>query len=230
MEKVLSRGTIRGKVLGESGPVAGANVQVYERKSSLSANDGSYTLLDVGLGGYHLSASATIDGVELSGRTPVSLASAELNVDIHLQAPSDRNRLAQIFLEFWGRDEESFSSDELKHEGPQYFELEVSPDKPVNSLPSTYTTYKWGGEVRVVYSITVWLLPDNTIEVQVKGLLYEGTGTSEKDDDLDGEGIAIFSVGVNQTTGTTFTITNTDENDDDAGTLAISVKNVRNNT
>jgi hypothetical protein len=228
-KKVLSRGTIRGKVLGEAGPVAGAKVQAYERKSSLpSANDGSYTLLDVGLGDYHLSASATIDGVELYGRTKVTLAGAELNVDIHLQPPSDRNRLAQIFVEFQGRDEESLSSDEIKDGDPQYFEIEVSPDKAVNSLPSAFTTYSWGGEVRVVYSITVWLLPDNTIEVQVKGMLYEGV--SETTEDLDGEGIAIFSVGVNQTTGTTFTITNTDEDDGDAGTLAISVKNVRNNT
>ena len=93
-------------------------------------------------------------------------------------------------------------------------------------MNSAGRTYKWGGEVRVEYTITVRLLVNNTIDVQVQGTLYEGT--SEDTSDLDGQGGLTFQAGVGQTSGATLTITNTDE-DDDAGVLSISVKNVRNN-
>jgi hypothetical protein len=222
-KKVLSRGNIRGKVWGEAGPVAGAIVQAYDGKTTFSDNDGSYTLLNIPLGNYQLKGSKVMDGVLYSAQTKVILAVAELNTDIHLQPPADRNRLAQIYLDFWGRDEETFS-DEIKDPGPEYFELELSPDKPVNS---SGRTYRWGGEIRVEYYITVRLLINNTIDVQLQGILYEGT--SEDTGDLDGQGGTTFSVGVDQTTGATLTITNTDEDDDDAGVLTISVKNVRNN-
>ncbi|MOA47068.1 hypothetical protein D3C78_1696660 [compost metagenome] len=81
--------------------------------------------------------------------------------------------------------------------------------------------------MRVEYAITVRLLLNNTIDVQVQGTLFEGT--SEDNNDLDGQGGLSFQVGVGNTTGATLTITNTDEDDDDAGILTISVKNVRNN-
>ncbi|MNP13674.1 hypothetical protein D3C76_1059640 [compost metagenome] len=145
-------------------------------------------------------------------------------MDIHLQPPADRYRIAQIFLDFWGRDEETIGSDEILNPGPEYLELELGPDKLVNSA---HRKYKWGGEMRVEYAITVRLLLNNTIDVQVQGTLYEGT--SEDNNDLDGQGGLTFQVGVGNTTGATLTITNTDEDDDDAGILTISVKNVRNN-
>ena len=142
-----------------------------------------------------------------------------------LQPPADRYRLAQIFIDFYGRDYEDFGDDEIENPGPEYFELELGPDKPINSAGRTY---KWGGEVRVEYTITVRLLVNNTIDVQVQGTLYEGTG--EDTDDLDGTGgVTMFQAAVDQTAGTALTITNTDENDDDAGVLTMSVKNVRNN-
>src|SRR6185503_17344320 len=100
----------------------------------------------------------------------------------------------------------------------------LGPDKTVNSA---HREYKWGGEVRVEYTITVRLLVNNSIDVQVQGVLYEGT--SEDTKDLDGQGGLTFQVGMGQTGGAKLTITNTDEDDDDAGVLSLSVKNVRNN-
>lgn len=224
-KKVLSRGTVRGKVFGEAGPVAGAIVQVYDGKTTFSGADGSFVLNDVGLGNYMLKSSKVINGVLHSAQIGINLNAADLVVDIHLHPPADRYRIAQIFIDFWGRDEENWpESDEIKDPGPEYFELELGPEKLVNS---TGRTYKWGGEVRVEYSITVRLLVNNTIDVQVQGTLYEGT--SEDTSDLDGQGGLTFQASVGQTSGATLTITNTDENDDDAGVLSISVKNVRNN-
>jgi hypothetical protein len=223
-KKVLSRGTIRGKVFGEAGPVAGAIVQAYDGKTIFSGADGSYALTDVPLGSYALRSSRVIDGILYSAQVSINLNVADLVVDVHLQPPADRYRIAQIFIDFFGRDYETFGADEIKDPGPEYFELELGPDRLVNSAGRTY---KWGGEVRVEYAITVRLLVNNTIDVQIQGTLYEGT--SEDTSDLDGQGGLTFQVGVGQTSGATLTITNTDEDDDDAGVLSMSVKNVRNN-
>lgn len=70
------------------------------------------------------------------------------------------------------------------------------------------------------------LLINNVMSVEVLGKLYEET--SEDNDDLDGEGQLEFKVDIEGTNGGTLTITNTAEDDDDAGVLAITVKNVRN--
>lgn len=222
-KKVLKRGTLRGKVLSASKPIAGALVQAYDGKTTFTDKNGNYTLTDVPLGKYMLNSSKVIDGILHSAQVSIHLTTAELVTDIHLQPPADRYRLAQVHIDFWGRDEENFGSDEIKDPGPEYFELELGPDKLVNS---TVRKYSWGGEVRVEYRITVRLLLNNTMDVQVQGTLYEGT--SEDTKDLDGQGDLSFQVGVGKTTGATLTITNTDEDDEDAGVLSISVKNVRN--
>lgn len=223
-KKVLKRGTVHGKVINESGPVAGAFVQAYDGKTTYTDKNGVYTLQDVPLGKYLLKGSKVIDGILHTAEVNINLNAADLVADIHLQPPADRYRIAQIFLDFWGRDEENIGSDEIHDPGPEYLELELGPDKLVNSA---HRKYKWGGEMRVEYAITVRLLLNNTIDVQVQGTLYEGT--SEDNNDLDGQGGLTFQVGVGNTTGATLAITNTDENDDDAGILTISVKNVRNN-
>jgi len=72
----------------------------------------------------------------------------------------------------------------------------------------------------VEYAITVRLLVNNTIDVQVQGTLYEGT--SEDTNDLDGQGGLTFQAGVGQTSGAMLTLTNTDEDDNDAGVLTMS--------
>lgn len=225
-KKVLTRGTIRGKVFDANGnPVAGALVQVYDGKTTFSASDGSFVLTDVPFGTYMLKSSKVIDGILQSAQVSVTLDVAELVKDIHLQQPADRYRIAQVFIDFWGRDDESWPwDDEITDPAPEYFELELGPDKLVNSA---HRTYKWGGEVRVEYDITVRLLVNNTIDVAVQGTLYEGT--SEDTNDLDGTGGLTFQCPVSNTAGATLTITNTDEDCPDAGVLSISVKNVRNN-
>lgn len=223
-KKVLSRGTVRGTIFDEHGPTGGAIVQVFDGKTTFSAANGSYSLTDVPLGSYLLKSSKVIDGVLYSAQVNINVNSADQVVDIHLQPPAERYRLAQIFIDFFGRDYENFGDDELLDPGPEYFELELGPDKLINSASRTY---HWGGEVRVEYTITLRLLVNNTIDVEVQGKLFEGT--SEDTDDLDGVGSTGFQVGVGATTGSTLTITNTDEDDDDAGVLTLSVKNIRNN-
>lgn len=223
-KKVLSRGAVRGTVYGESGSVAGAFLQVFDGKTAFTDGGGHYVLNDVPLGRCLLKSSKVIDAILYSAQVNIDLNVADLTVDIYLQPPDDRYRLAQIFIDFWGRDYETFGDNEIKDPGPEYFELELGPDKLINTAGRTY---KWGGEVRVVYTITVRLLVNNTIDVQVQGTLFEGT--HEDTDEFGGTGGLTFQAAVGATTGATLTITNTEEDDDDAGVLSISVKNVRNN-
>jgi hypothetical protein len=223
-KKVLSRGKLHGRVFASGAPVAGAMVQAYESKTTFTGGDGSYVLNDVPLGAYALKGSKVIDGFLNSAQVNINLQVADLLTDIHLQQPPDRFRIAQIFIDFFGRDYETFGDDELLDPGPEYFELELGPDKLINTK---HRTYKWGGEMRLEYVITVRLLVNNTIDCQLQGTLFEGT--SEDTGDLDGTGSLTFQSAVGATAGATLTITNTDEDDDDAGVLSISVKNVRNN-
>lgn len=119
--------------------------------------------------------------------------------------------------------EGAFESDEFTDPPPQYFELELGPDKPVNSRSFDY---KWGHELRCEYTVIVRLLVTNTIDVEVQGVLYDGT--SENNTDLDGQGSLSFHVPLGQTGAAHLVITNTQEDDDDRGELTVSVKNAHN--
>jgi hypothetical protein len=223
-KKVLTKGKIRGHVYDAKGkPLGGALVQVYDGKTTFSAADGSYELDDVPFGTYQLKASKVVDGVLESVQVNVLLGIPQLIVNLFLKEPADRFRIAQVFIDFWGRDDEWGAADEILDPTPEYLELELSPDKLVNS---THLTYKWGGELRVEYDITVRLLVNYSIDVEVRGYLYEGT--DESTDDLDGVGSLTFQSPAGKTAGATLTITNTDEDAPDAGVLSIAVKNVRN--
>lgn len=222
-KKVLRRGKVHGRVFDGGAPVAGAMVQVYEGKTDFTDGAGYYELNDVPLGNYQIEASKVINAVLKSAQVALNVNAADIGLDITLQEPPERYRIAQVFVDFWGRDEETWADDEIHDPGPEYLELYLGPDRLSNTVGRTY---RWGGEMRVEYTITVRLLVNNTIDVEVQGLLYEGT--SEDTTDLDGTGSTTFQVGVGNTGGATLTITNTQEDDADEGQLSISVKNVRN--
>lgn len=222
-KKVITRGRVHGRVLAGGAAAGGASVSLYGDKTAISAADGTFSIENVPLGDYLLKASKVIDGAYHSVQLPIKLTSDDLSVDVVLQPPDERFRLAQVFIDFRGVDEEDFGDDEILDPGPEYFELELSPSKLSNSKTKTYT---WGGEVRAVYTITTKLLVGNIIDVVVNGRLYEGA--SEDTDDLDGQGSLAFQVPPGGTGGAVLRITNTDEDDDDEGRLSISVTNARN--
>lgn len=221
-KKVVAWGTISGTVTFDGAPVGGALVQVYEGKSAFTDGDGSYALTDVALGSYLVKAWKVIDGFLAEEAVPVTLQTEKLTVDIALQPPDERYRLAQISIDFWGKDEE-WGDDEYTDPGAEYHERELGPDQVTNTLSRTC---KWGGELRAEYSVSFALLVDNSVQVTVEGLLYEGT--TEGTDDLDGAGSVTFNVPLDQTASAKLVITNTDENDDDRAEFTITVKNARN--
>lgn len=222
-KKVITRGRVHGRVFADGALVGGASVSLYGDKTDMSDANGEFSIDDVPLGNYMLKASKVIDAALHSVQLPIQLTSDDLAIDVVLQPPDERFRLAQVFVDFRGVDEENFGDNEIDDPGPEYYELELGPSKLSNSLSRTY---KWGGEVRAEYGITVKLLVGNIIDVVVNGKLYEGT--SEDTDDLDGQGSVAFQVPIGGTGGTVLRITNTDEDDDDEGRLSISVTNARN--
>jgi hypothetical protein len=226
-KKVLHWGTIAGTVTLKGTPVAGAEVHIYEGQNAITDGNGKFDLAHVGLGSYLLKAQKAIDGVLYSVQQLVTLNADQIFVTLELQPPADRFRLLQIFVDFWGSDDEwgFWDDDEIHDPGPQYFELELGPDKPTNGLD--LPAYKWGGEMRVEYTITAVLAIDNSIEVIIQGSLYEGT--DEENDDLDGTGTLKVSVPKDETVKGKLTITNTDEDvSDDRGELTLTLKNAPN--
>lgn len=225
-KKVLSRGTITGIVRLNGQPVAGALVTLYDGMSDFTDAAGGFTLNDVPFGTYQLTASKVVDGVYYSKKINVSLNQAVLTVNIDLEPPPERYRLAQLYIDFYGREDEDWPwDDETKNPGPEYYELELGPDRLTNHM---HREYKWGGEARVEYDIDVYLLADNSIQVNVSALLYEGT--SESTNDLDGTASISFNVPLDQTVGGYIKVVNTQEDEGDTyGELTLSVKNARNN-
>lgn len=225
-KKVLTRGTISGVVRSDGRPISGANIALYDGMSDITDNNGNFTLDDVHFGSYYLDASKVIDGVYHSKKLNVSLHDESLNLIVDLDPPADIYRLAELNIDFYGSDHETFGSNDTTDPAPEYYEFELGPDRLTNHKSFTY---KWGGEVRVKYDIHFALLQDFSILVNVKALLYEGT--SESSDDLDGEASIKFTVPKGEAVGGQVALVkNTDEDEPETyGKLTISVKNVRNN-
>ena len=223
--KVVTRGRIFGTIRDAAGrPTAGALVQVFDGKFANTDGQGHYALDNVPLGGYTVTARKVIDDILQTASQNIWLNAASMSVDIDMALPAEKYRVAKIIIDFRGVDDESWpANDEVEDPGPEYLELELGPDKLVNSYSRTY---HWGGEVRVVYTITVRLLVTNAIDVDIQGMLYEGT--SEDTKDLDGVGNFRFIVDAGQSKASLLTIRNTDEDADDSGTLAVTVENAIN--
>jgi hypothetical protein len=156
-KKVLSRGTVSGTVRLDGQPVSGAQVVLYDGMSDFTDGNGNFTLNDVPFGSYQLTASKVINGIYYSKKVSVSLNQATLNLVINLEPPADRYRLAQLYIDFYGREDENWPwSDETTNPSPEYYELELGPDRLTNHK---HREYKWGGEARVEYDIDVFRWP-----------------------------------------------------------------------
>lgn len=226
-KKVFTRGNVQGKVTYQGQPVGGASVEVYDGKNTFTASDGSYTLEGVGFGNYTLKAQKLMQVGSVSMLTTAAsmlrVNEPEVTANLELQDPPERYRMVKLFVDFYGVDDEYWpASDEIKDPGPEQYELELGPDRTVNSK---HLTYKWGGELRVEYKITCRLLADNDVEVEVQSWLYEGT--SESSTEIDGTRSTTFRVGRGSTEGLTLKTENDNEGGDWAE-LAITAKNTRN--
>jgi hypothetical protein len=224
-KKVVAWGNITGTVKFNGAAVTGANLRVYEGKSAITDGNGKYTLSKVPLGGYNIVAWKVIDGKYCSINKTINLNAENMTVNLDLQPPAEDFRLATVFFDFWGEDYETFGDNEYTDPGAELVQLELGPDRLINSFTREY---KWGGELRCEYTFTLKLLVGNVIDAQIDCKLYEGT--TEGTDDLDGWGSLSFQVPMNETRAGTLRVWNTEEDEgEDQGILTVSVKNEQNN-
>ena len=128
-----------------------------------------------------------------------------------------RDRSIVVTVDFDGRDDETFGSDETVDPRSTSF----SVDSPAPPAP---LVYRWGGELRAEYSFDTTLLSSGQFDLRCACLLFEGT--SESTTDLDGRGTTELSAGPGEWAQDTFVTTNTSEGDpDDFGRLRIVVQN-----
>lgn len=223
--KVITRGEIVGTVKFKGAPVAGANVRIFEGRTDITNSGGAFSLKDVPLGDYSLVAWKVIDGKYCSVAQNVSLRGEHHTANLALQPPAEDFRLATVFFDFWGEDYETFGSNETTDPGAEAVQIELGPDRLVNTF---HREYKWGGELRAEYTFTLKLLVGNVIDVQIDCKLFEGT--TESTHDLDGQSSLSLQVPMNQTRAGTLRVWNTDEDEgEDQGILTVSVKNDQNN-
>lgn len=224
-KKVVTRGTLTGKVRWQGQPIGGANVRVFDGASTLTSGAGVYTLTNVPLGNYNLVASKVIDGKYCSVSKLITIDKEHHTIDLDLQPPAEDFRLATVYFDFWGEDYETFGSNEHTDPGPEAVQLELGPDRLINSFSKTY---KWGGELRCEYKFTVRLLVGNVIDLQIDCKLFEGT--DESTDDLDGTGSLHLQASMGQTAAGTLRVWNTAEDEpEDQGVLTVSISNDQNN-
>ncbi|MER5263135.1 carboxypeptidase-like regulatory domain-containing protein [Actinosynnema sp. NPDC002837] len=226
-QKVLSRGTVRGRVLLDGKAVAGAHVELPGGAAVADKTDadGAFEFADVPFGEYALTAWRVVKGVHHSAEVEVVHEAEDTELgDLVLDPPPEQFRMAQVHLDFWGSDHESAGDNETYSDGPRYHELDVSPDKPVNKLDEEY---KWGGEMRVEYEVVVQLADDKAISVAVHGKLYEDT--TESGDDLDHTGSHSIVVPEGEVRTFVHKMHNSDEDVvQDRGELTVKVVNAQN--
>lgn len=199
--------------------VASAEVRLTDELRTRTRADGSFTITNVPLGNYQLRASVMRDGTRHSARVPVVIDEQAESFTINLAAPPERYRQVRVNYDFKGRDEEVLS-DEFLDPGPELRTLELGPDRTTASFSRHY---RWGGEVRAEYEFNFALLQDNSVRLHLNCLLYEGT--SENDDDLDGQGREAITIAPGRSSSLRLMVTNTDEGDGDYAFMTVSVSN-----
>ena len=185
--KVVTWGSITGKVTNNGAPVANAHVWVYlPGGDTYTAADGSYTLDHVGIGPYDLTVQAVIGGEEYNngGGTPVTLTAANPNIveNIALQATPVDYRLvtASYSMSCDHGDGNPFNKHGVLTTNTYTQTVTVNPGQVTNSLGYTYD-YNGGGYFHIDYQFSVALLEDNSISFTITGKMYDDGSNSVQD-------------------------------------------------
>jgi hypothetical protein len=190
--KVITWGSIKGKVRSSGAPVPNAHVWVYlPGGDAYTAADGSYTLNHIPIGQYKLKAQAVIttNGVSaeytngLDGQ-PITLTAANSNIvqNIELQGlPVNYRRVDMTYsMSCDHGDANPFNTHGVQTAGPFSRSLDVNPGQVTNSLTYTYD-YNGGGYFHIDYTFTIALLQDLSIEVTLVGTMYDDGGGGVQD-------------------------------------------------
>jgi hypothetical protein len=174
-KKVVTWGTIKGRVTANGAPVGNAHVWVYlPGGDAYTAADGTFTLNHVPIGSYALKVQAVVnvngisaeytnsggDAVTLTGDNPNLVHNVVLHGD-----PANFRRLDMTFsLTCDHGDANPFNAHGVRNAGPWFRQLTVNPGQLTNGFTYTYD-YNGGGYFHVDYQWSISLLVDLSIEV-----------------------------------------------------------------
>jgi hypothetical protein len=182
-KKVITRGTITGTVQANGAPVANAHVWVYQPGGdTYTAGDGSFTLPNIPIGSYNLSASAVItqNGIpaeydNLKGPAPVTLSAASPTVTANIVltgAVQNFRRLdMQYSLSCDHGDANPWNTHGVQTTGTYTSSVDVNPGLYTNSYTYSYD-YNGGGYFHIDYLFSVALVADLSLEVSIQATMY----------------------------------------------------------
>ena len=191
-KQVISRGSVRGTVRLNGGPVPNAQVWVFQPNgTTFTGTDGSYTLTNVPIGSYEIKAQAVVTQNGLSteftnGPTgePITLTAAQSNIvkDINLQPPPVTFRRLDISYSMScdHGDANPFNTHGVQTTDRFSGSRDVNPGLVTNSFSYTYD-YNGGGYFHIDYLFTFGLLQDLSVEVTVQGTMYDDGDGSVQD-------------------------------------------------
>jgi hypothetical protein len=192
-KKVITWGSIKGRVLSNGAPVSNAHVWVYlPGGDGFTGSDGSsYTLNHIPIGSYSLKAQATLTtlGVSVEATNgldgqPITLSAANPNIvqDIELQGlpPVYRRLDISCSISCDHGDDNPYNTHGVQTAGPSSESLFVNPGKLTDSYTYSYN-YAGGGYFHIDYVFTIGLLLGGSIQLVITGTMYDDNSGSEQD-------------------------------------------------
>jgi len=176
-KKSQAKGKLTGRVLLAGNPVVGARVQLCQGKTDLADINGNYTISDIPLGSYTLTASTDgLNGVSANASLLVNLTQPEQTLDVVLSPPAENFRRLRIWARIattdheWVRDEHAVTE--------HFQEVDLGPD---NVRDHVYFEQRMGGEIRIELTFRADWLPGGSVQVSAEAKMFEGWTESTKD-------------------------------------------------
>jgi hypothetical protein len=187
-KKVITRGSVRGTVRLDDGPVPNAQVWLFQPNgTTFTATDGSYTLSNVPIGSYEIKSQAVVTQNGLSSEftngltgEPITLTAAQPDIvkDINLQPPPATFRRLDISYSMScdHGDANPFNTRGIQTTGRFSGSRDLNPGLVTNSFSYTYD-YDGGGYFHIDYLFTFGLLQDTSVEVMLQGTMHDDRGS-----------------------------------------------------
>ena len=187
-KQVVTRGSVRGTVRLDDGPVPNAQVWVFQPNgTTFTGTDGSYRLSNVPIGSYEIKAQAVVTQNGLSSEftngftgEPITLTAAHPDMikDIDLQPPPATFRRVDISYSMScdHGDANPFNTHGIQTTGRFTGSRDLNPGLVTNSFSYTYD-YNGGGYFHIDYLFTFGLLQDLSVEVMVQGTMHDDGGS-----------------------------------------------------
>ncbi len=177
--KVITWGSVTGKVTVNGAPVQNAYVFLYDGMDAYTDANGAYSMQHVGVGSYNITAQVLYQGYEYSVSQQVTLTAQKPNitVDLALQPPANVFRRLDLLYTWAGDHSATLQSDQNITIGPDQQSIPLSPGQVSNSLSIDCDNQ---GNYNIVYQINATLAEDLSIQFDITETMYSGDDQSDR--------------------------------------------------